>query len=76
MFSLTFTRVSEERERDLIRFNSFLLERGTPTTNKQTNKSQIQRETKGEVADKFLLYDVLHASASISCAIKLTSSLD
>jgi hypothetical protein len=45
-------------------------------TNKQTNKSQIQRETKGEVADKFLLYDVLHASASISCAIKLTSSLD
>ena len=40
------------------------------------NKSQIQRETKGEVADKFLLYDVLHASASISCAIKLTSSLD
>jgi hypothetical protein len=74
MFSLTLTRVSEERERDLIRFNSFLLG-GTPT-NKQTNKSQIQRETKGEVADKFLLYDVLHASASISCAIKLTSSLD
>jgi len=73
MFSLTFTRVSEERERDLIRFNSFLS--GTPT-NKQTNKSQIQRETKGEVADKFLLYVVLHASASISCAIKLTSSLD
>ena len=72
MFSLTFTRVSEERERDLIRFNSFL----TTPTNKQTNKSQIQRETKGEVADKFLLYVVLHASASISCAIKLTSSLD
>jgi hypothetical protein len=80
MFSLTFTRVSEERERDLIRFNSFLpflLAWMEPQqTNKQTNKSQIQRETKGEVADKFLLYDVLHASASISCAIKLTSSLD
>ena len=77
MFSLTFTRVSEERERDLIRFNSFLLEwNPNKQTNKQTNKSQIQRETKGEVADKFLLYDVLHASASISCAIKLTSSLD
>ena len=75
MFSLTFTRVSEERERDLIRFNSFLLE-WNPNTKQQTNKSQIQRETKGEVADKFLLYDVLHASASISCAIKLTSSLD
>jgi len=74
MFSLTFTRVSEERERDLIRFNSFAC--GTPTNKQQTNKSQIQRETKGEVADKFLLYDVLHASASISCAIKLTSSLD
>ena len=77
MFSLTFTRVSEERERDLIRFNSFLLEwNPNKQTNKQTNKSQIQRETKGEVADKFLLYDVLHASASISCAIKLASSLD
>ena len=77
MFSLTFTRVSEERERDLIRFNSFLLEwNPNKQTNKQTNKSQIQRETKGEVADKFLLYDVLHASASISCALKLTSSLD
>ncbi len=75
MFSLTFTRVSEERERDLIRFNSFLLE-WNPNNKQQTNKSQIQRETKGEVADKFLLYDVLHASASISCAIKLTSSLD
>jgi len=75
MFSLTFTRVSEERERDLIRFNSFLLE-WNPNYKQQTNKSQIQRETKGEVADKFLLYDVLHASASISCAIKLTSSLD
>ena len=71
MFSLTFTRVSEERERDLIRFHKS----GTPT-NKKKKKSQIQRETKGEVADKFLLYDVLHASASISCAIKLTSSLD
>ena len=47
-----------------------------PNNKQQTNKSQIQRETKGEVADKFLLYDVLHASASISCAIKLTSSLD
>lgn len=77
MFSLTFTRVSEERERDLIRFNSFLLEWNPNNKHKQqTNKSQIQRETKGEVADKFLLYDVLHASASISCAIKLTSSLD
>ena len=75
MFSLTFTRVSEERERDLIRFNSFLLE-WNPNKKQKTNKSQIQRETKGEVADKFLLYDVLHASASISCAIKLTSSLD
>ena len=75
MFSLTFTRVSEERERDLIRFNSFLLE-WNPNNKQQTNKSQIQRETKGEVADKFLLYVVLHASASISCAIKLTSSLD
>jgi hypothetical protein len=75
MFSLTFTRVSEERERDLIRFNSFLLEWNS-NNKQQTNKSQIQRETKGEVADKFLLYDVLHASASISCAIKLTSSLD
>ena len=75
MFSLTFTRVSEERERDLIRFNSFLLE-WNPNYIQQTNKSQIQRETKGEVADKFLLYVVLHASASISCAIKLTSSLD
>lgn len=75
MFSLTFTRVSEERERDLIRFNSFLLE-WNPNNKQKTNKSQIQRETKGEVADKFLLYDVLHASASISCAIKLTSSLD
>ena len=72
MFSLTFTRVSEERERDLIRFHKS----GTPTNKKQKKKSQIQRETKGEVSDKFLLYVVLHASASISCAIKLTSSLD
>ena len=37
MFSLTFTRVSEERERDLIRFNSFLLGGWNPN-NKQQNK--------------------------------------
>ena len=73
MFSLTFTRVSEERKRSYS-FQLFL--EWNPNNKQQTNKSQIQRETKGEVADKFLLYDVLHASASISCAIKLTSSLD
>ena len=34
MFSLTFTRVSEERERDLIRFHKS----GTPTNKKQKKK--------------------------------------
>jgi len=74
MFSLTFTRVSEERERDLIRFHK---SSGTPlvtqTNNKPKNPNSKRDKRKSQT---FLLYDVLHASASISCAIKLTSSLD
>lgn len=56
MFSLTFTRVSEERERDLIRFNSFLS--GTPTTNnKQTNpKFKERQKEKSQTNFFFMLF--------------------
>ena len=40
MFSLTFTRVSEERERDLIRFHKS----GTPTNNKQKKIPNSKRD--------------------------------
>ena len=58
MFSLTFTRVSEERERDLIRFNSFLLEwNPNKQTNKQTNpKFKERQKEKSQTNFFFMLF--------------------
>ena len=61
MFSLTFTRVSEERERDLIRFHKS----GTPTNNNNKKKNPKFKERQKEKSQTNFFFMLFYTRALV-----------